>query len=127
MARNLRPKGVSSMAGRGDTPRLAAAVVAHPVDAVAPGAKRAELPFDPHIVGHPVLCETEVAVAASDQAAIDARPGQQLRRAHRIRLERRHGMKFELRLGSKLERARSDCRSTWWRWWWLWWLFDALS
>ena len=73
MARNLRPKGVSSTAGRGDTPRLAAAVVAHPVDAVAPDAKRAELPFDPHIVGHPVLCETEVAIAASDQAAIDAR------------------------------------------------------
>ena len=34
MARNLRPKGVSSTAGRGDTPRLAAAIVAHLVGAV---------------------------------------------------------------------------------------------
>ena len=33
MARNLRPKGVSSTAGRGDTPRLAAAIVAHLVGA----------------------------------------------------------------------------------------------
>ena len=98
-------EGVSSMAGRGDTPRLAAAIVAHLVGAVAPGAKRGALSLGPHILGHPVLCETEVAEAASGQAAIDARPGQQLRRAHRIRLERRHGMKFELRLGSKLERA----------------------
>ena len=94
MARGLGPKGVSSMAGRGDTPRLAAAVVAHPVDAVAPGAKRGELRLDPHLIGHPVLCETEVAIAASDQAAIDARPGQQLYRAERKRLERRHGMKL---------------------------------
>ena len=82
------------MAGRGDTPRLAAAVVAHLVGAVAPGAKRGALSLGPHILGHPVLCETVVAEAASDQAAIDARPGQQLYRAERKRLERRHGMKL---------------------------------
>ena len=87
-------EGVSSTAGRGDTPRFAAAVVAHPVDAVAPGAKRGELRLDPHPIGHPVLCETFVAVSASLQAAINARPDQQLRRAHRIHLERRHGMKL---------------------------------
>ena len=76
-----------AVAGRGDTPRFAAAVVAHHVDAVAPGAKRGELRLDPHLIGHPVLCETEVAIAADDQAAIDARPGQQPRQARRIRLD----------------------------------------
>ena len=91
--------------GRGGTPRFAAAIVAHPVGAVAPGAKRGALSLGQHTLGHPVLSETEFAEDASGQAAIDARPGQQLKRAHRIRLERRHGMKFELRLGSKLERA----------------------
>ena len=86
-------EGVSSTAGRGDTPRFAAAVVAHIVGAVAPGAQRSALSLGPHIPRHPVLCETEVAEAASGQAAIDARPKQQLERAARMRLER-HGMKL---------------------------------
>ena len=76
-----------AVAGRGDTPRFAAAVVAHPVDAVAPGANRGDLFLDPHFIGRPVLFETEVAIAAGDQAAIDGRPGQQPRQAHRIRLD----------------------------------------
>ena len=95
MARNLRPKGVSSTAGRGDTPRLAAAIVAQStVFVVAPAAKRGALTLGPLLLGHPLLCETAVAVSASLQAAIDARPKQQLERAARMRLERRHGMKL---------------------------------
>ena len=94
MARNLGPKGVSSIVSRGDTPLLAAAIVARMVGLLAHAAKRGVLTLGPLLLGHPVLCETVVAVSASDQAAIDARPGQQLRRAHRIHLERRHGMKL---------------------------------
>ena len=77
---HCRAEGVSSTAGRGDTSRFAAAVVAHLVGAVAPGAQRSVLSLGPHISGRPVLCETEIAEAASGQAAIDARPGQQLNR-----------------------------------------------
>ena len=95
MARNLGPKGVSSIGilSRGDTPRLAAAIVAQTVFVVAPAAKRGALTLGPLLLGHPVLCETAVAVSASLQAAIDARPKQQLERAARMRLER-HGMKL---------------------------------
>ena len=97
MARNLGPKGVSSIGliilSRGDTPRLAAAIVAQTVFVVAPAAKRGALTLGPLLLGYPVLCETAVAVSASLQAAIDARPKQQLERAARMRLER-HGMKL---------------------------------
>lgn len=71
--------------GAGGTPRFAAAVVAHLVDAVALGATRGELHLDPGFIGHLVLCETHFAKVASGQAAIDARLGQQPRRASRIR------------------------------------------
>ena len=98
MARNLGPKGVSSIGliilSRGDTPHLAAAIMARSVFVVAPAAKRGALTLGPLLLGHPVLCETFVAVSASLQAAIDARPKQQLERAARMRLERRHGMKL---------------------------------
>ena len=97
MARNLGPKGVSSIGilSRGDTPRLAAAIVAQfTVFVFAPAAKRGALTLGPLLLGHPVLCETAVAVSASRQAAIDAMPKQQLERAARMRLERRHGMKL---------------------------------
>ena len=95
MARNLGPKGVSSTASRGDTPLLAAAIVARMVGLLAHAAKRGVLTLGPLLLGHPVLCETfVVAVSASLLAAINARPDQQLRRAHRIHLERRHGMKL---------------------------------
>ena len=94
MARNLGPKGVSSIVSRGDTPLLAAAIVARMVGLLAHAAKRGVLTLGPLLLGHPVLCETFVAVSASLQAAINARPDQQLRRAHRIHLERRHGMKL---------------------------------
>ena len=95
MARNLGPKGVSSIVSRGDTPLLAAAIVAQStVFVVAPAAKRGALTLGPLLLGHPGLCETFVAVAASLPAAINARPDQQLRRAARMHLERRHGMKL---------------------------------
>ena len=102
MARNLGPKGVSSIGilSRGDTPRLAAAIVAQSTVTIdcpfvfAPAAKRGALTLGPLLLGHPVLCETAVAVSASLQAAIDARPKQQLERAARMRLERRHGMEL---------------------------------
>ena len=94
MTRNLGPKGVSSIVSRGDTPLLAAAIVALRVGLLAHAAKRGVLTLGPLLLGHPGLCETIVAVSASLQAAINARPDQQLRRAHRIHLERRHGMKL---------------------------------
>ena len=93
MARNLGPKGVSSIVSRGDTPLLAAAIVALMVGLLALAAKRGALTLGPLLLGHPLLCETAVAVSASLQAAIDARPKQQLERAARMRLER-HGMKL---------------------------------
>ena len=58
---------------RGDTPRLAAAIVARIVGVVALAAQRGVLSLGPLFLGHPVLCETVVAVSASDQAAVDAR------------------------------------------------------
>ena len=94
MARNLGPKGVSSIVSRGDTPLLAAAIVALRVGLLAHAAKRGVLTLGPLLLGHPGLCETFVAVSASLQAAINARPDQQLKRAARMHLERRHGMKL---------------------------------
>ena len=73
---------------------MAAAIVARMVGLLAHAAKRGVLTLGPLLLGHPVLCETFVAVSGSLQAAINARPDQQLRRAHRIHLERRHGMKL---------------------------------
>ena len=102
VARSLGHKGVISMAGRGDTPRFAAAVVAHPVGAFAPGAKRGELSLGPHFVGHPFLCEADVAETASDLAAVDARASQ-----NQPVQTRRHGTKLERRHGSKPERVRN--------------------
>ena len=74
---------------------MAAAIVALRVGLLAHAAKRGVLTLGPLLLGHPVLCETFVVVAesASLQAAIDARPKQQLERAARMRLER-HGMKL---------------------------------
>ena len=55
----LGPKGVSSVLGRGVTPRFAAAIVAYSMGLSAPIAKRGDLSIHPTFVGHPILREAD--------------------------------------------------------------------